>query len=87
MNVSRLQPRRMNNKSLLLIATLASLLLLVGWTSQGQRVQYEYKFVQMKLDFKKTDIALTELGAQGWEAYAVNEENGIANFYLKRARP
>ena len=77
----------MKNKSLLLAAALASFLLFVGWTSQGQRPQFEYKFVQMQLDFKKTDVKLSELGAQGWEAYAVTEENGITNFYLKRAKP
>jgi hypothetical protein len=40
----------------------------------------------MKLDFKKTDLALSELGAQGWEIVTVNDDGGIANVYFKRAK-
>lgn len=73
----------------ILIALLVlSLLANVGFALQdaAKPRAWEYKFVQMKLDFKKTESALSELGAQGWEVVAVNENNGIANVYLKRAK-
>ena len=74
-------------RSWIIVVILAAVVLVAaGFTYQTQRPTYEYKFVQMKLDFKKTDLALSELGAQGWEVIAVTDEGGIANFYLKRTK-
>ena len=76
--------RRLNIAALIVAVVLVA----AGFTYQArERVTWEYKFVQMKLDFKKTEIALSDLGAQGWEVIAVTDDGGIANFYLKRSRP
>jgi hypothetical protein len=65
----------------------ALVLILAGWTMKSPTPEvWEYKFIQTKLDFKKTDLTMNELGAQGWEAYALNEDNGIVNIYFKRQK-
>ena len=71
-------------KKTLLIALLSLTLLSLAFAQSRQT--WEYKFVQMKLDFKKTDVKLNELGSEGWEVINVNDEGGIANVYLKRAK-
>jgi hypothetical protein len=68
---------------------LALSLLLVGWTTQGQKHKltiWEYKVVQ-----HPTEASLNELGVQGWELVSVTAYGGASfgstTAYLKRGKP
>jgi hypothetical protein len=76
----------MKNKLPISIVLCLLALLSLAFVQQSKPIQWEYQFVQMKLDFKKTAPALSELGAQGWEVVAINEESAVINVYLKRPK-
>jgi hypothetical protein len=68
-------------------ALLFAMLFLVGWTTFGQKknqpkVTWEYKRVGHATETGEPE--LNQLGAQGWELVAVDQEGTV--FYLKRPR-
>ena len=78
----------MKAKNLLIVAMVA-LMLVTGWTVYAQKsrrakAMWEYKRVQI---LAGQDSILTDLGAQGWELVAIdNNETTLAIYVFKRAK-
>lgn len=81
---------RMSKFTALILAVVA----LVGLTVNGQRqgkVQWEYKMLYIPETVREEESVriLNELGAQGWEAYSVNQ-NGLdmtsGQYHFKRMK-
>lgn len=67
----------MKNKPLVLVAALAGLLLLLGFTQAPQKA-WEYK---QSCDFREAN----KLGVGGWEMVAATREGPTTCFYFKRS--
>ena len=78
----------MKVKNLLVVAMVA-VMLMVGWSVYAQKSKpakntWEYKRVQILGGQEKS---LNELGAQGWELVAIdNNETALSIYVFKRAR-
>jgi hypothetical protein len=78
----------MKAKNLLVVAVIA-LMLMIGWSVYAQqsrraKTTWEYKRVQI---LGGQDSTLSDLGAQGWELVAIdNNETAVSVYVFKRAR-
>jgi hypothetical protein len=78
----------MKRKLLIIAVLVASMLVLVGWQSGGQRrVQWEYKIVVVT-DKDLTEADLNALGQEGWELIPIRTSGigGKVYHYFKRQK-
>ena len=76
----------MKNKLTLFALSVFAVLCLVGWTAQGQRATYEYKF-----EFDCSEKKANSLGSEGWELVAIQSTgpgtgNNVPTYVFRRSK-